>query len=84
MVLPSRLELECLAAPAPQAGASTDFAKGAACWWIARELNPVCPKTPDLQSSAVANAARNPCLVPHRRFERRTPGFVGQCSIQMS
>ncbi len=29
-------------------------------WWVARESNPVCRETPDLQSGAVASAARNP------------------------
>lgn len=30
------------------------------CWWIARESNPVALRATDLQSAAVANAARDP------------------------
>ncbi len=29
-------------------------------WWGARDSNPVCPKAADLQSAAVASAARSP------------------------
>jgi hypothetical protein len=44
-------------------------------------FEPRMSKTPDLQSSAVTHAARTPrCMASRTRFERATPGFVGQCS----
>ena len=37
-------------------------------WWVTRDSNPVCHKTPDLQSGAVTNSARHPIQQLYTKF----------------
>ena len=56
------------------------YTKGQYRWWVTRESNPVCLSTPDLQSGAVANAARHPKLVDPVGLEPTTYRLKARCS----